>query len=230
MTTLLFDIDGTLLGSGGSGQVAMEKTLQQVFGIDRLEHDIPAAGRTDKAIVTDLFQWHDIETSEENWLAFQKAYFEVLPETLAQSIGAVLKGAAETLQTLFESREYRMGLLTGNFEKAAWIKLRSHQLDHPFEFGAFGDHHHARDDVARDAWTRLSAPPFNVKQPESVWIIGDTPADIQCARAMGARVIAVATGLFEEQVLKSHSPDVFVQDLTEITDWSFTHQTDKSLS
>jgi phosphoglycolate phosphatase-like HAD superfamily hydrolase len=214
MLIVLFDIDGTLLTTGGAGQRAMERALAGEFGITRLTENILAAGRTDWAISNDLFRFHGIEFNLEAWERFQAAYFKQLPLALAEKDGTILPGVIELLDALHARDDVRLGLLTGNFREGAWLKLRHYEIDHYFEFGAFGDEHHSRDDVAHLAFAEshrhLGAP----ISADRVWVIGDTPADVACARAIGANVAAVATGIYSYEELEQTRPDCVFHDLS----------------
>lgn len=215
MTVLLFDIDGTLLHAGGAGQFAMESALQEAFGVCEPAHDIPAAGRTDRAIVEDLFAFFGIADEPASWDRFMPAYFRWLPVALERQRGEVLPGVAPLLEELANRTQLTLGLLTGNFATGAQIKLSHFGLDHYFpNGGAFGDQHRSRNDVARDAWTAVQRWRDQVSS-DDVWIIGDTPADIQCARAINARVMAVATGMFSREELTAHQPDELCDNLSD---------------
>jgi phosphoglycolate phosphatase len=211
---ILFDIDGTLLLSGGAGQVAMERALAKTFGLGELVCDIPAAGRTDRAITTDLFQHVGIESDEARWDAFVACYFELLPVALKELDGSVLPGIRELLDQLAARNDVTLGLLTGNFEEGAWLKLRHYQIDHHFRYGGFGDHHFDRDDVARLAYEATHRHLGRIVEPHDVWVIGDTPSDVRCARAIGARAVAVATGMYSVEDLRACAPDVLFKDFS----------------
>ncbi len=206
MHILLFDIDGTLLNTGGAGQRAMEQTLQTVFDVTIETKGIPAAGRTDRAIVTDLFAYHDIEETPEVWVTFQETYFQHLVEVLPTLPGRTLAGIESLLATLHERDDVVLGLLTGNFQQGAQLKLGHYQIDHYFQFGGFGDDHHDRDDVARAAMKAVIEHQQAEVDPDRVWVIGDTPADVRCGRAIGARTVAVATGSFSLEQLGETDP------------------------
>ena len=215
-TVCLFDIDGTLLSSGGAGQHAMEQALLTVFQVTGPYEDIPAAGRTDRAITTDLFQHHRIDPNEENWKIFLKEYIKQLPLSLAMMKGSVLPGIVELLDELSNVQSLDLGLLTGNFREGAELKLKHYQLDHHFSFGGYGDDDHDRDDVARRAMADASCRLQREIEADSVWVIGDTPADVKCGRAIGARVIAVATGLFSYTELKATEPDLLFDNFADV--------------
>lgn len=212
----LFDIDGTLLRSGRAGQLAMEETLKQEFGVTQLDYEIPTAGRTDRAIITDLFAWHAVPMTEERFNRFRDRYFSLLPAHLQQG-GLVLPGVADLLAELAQQATDRLGLLTGNFEISGWLKVKHYALDHFFQFGTFGDFHVDRDDLARLALANLQQRWGTGIDPQNIWVIGDTPADIQCARAIGARVLAVATGRYSLSELQNAQPDAALDNLGDMS-------------
>jgi len=214
MRIVLFDIDGTLVSSGGAGKAAMEAALASTFGAPPTSDGVPFSGRTDRAIGVDLFRRHGIEHTPESWQRFLAAYLGHLPTCLASHRGAVLPGIAGLLQQLAGSDDIALGLLTGNIRDGARIKLGHFKLFHYFAFGGFGDHHLHRDDVAREALA-VVAGQFAGMASEQMWVIGDTPLDVQCARAIGARVAAVATGIHTLDELAGVKPDLLLADFSE---------------
>ena len=210
----LFDIDGTLLRTGGAGQKAMERALTDVFGVPDPWEDIPAAGRTDRAITHDLFTYHELAPNEQQWAEFQTVYFRHLSSTLAELEGAVLPGIQMLLNHIATRPDVSMGLLTGNFREAARIKLQHYAIDQHFAYGGYGDHHHDRDDVARVAYAEACRHLEREVDPSAICVIGDTPSDVKCARAIGARAIAVATGMFTVDELARSQPDELYEDFS----------------
>ncbi|HVW01819.1 MAG TPA: HAD family hydrolase [Planctomycetaceae bacterium] len=209
MHVCLFDIDGTLINTAGAGKLAMETALQVAFGIadPTPARNIPFAGRTDRGIALDLFAEHGIPDTAANWQHFLATYLECLPRCLAARPGEVLPGVLELIAQLSRLEHVELALLTGNVREGALRKLGHFQLDRHFEWGGFGDEHPHRDDVARLAYaelTRRYPAPIDL---ERVWVIGDTPSDVLCGRAIGARVIAVATGMHTLDELRRSEPD-----------------------
>ncbi len=206
-TVCLFDIDGTLLSSGGAGQHAMEEALAKVFGVTGPYHDIPAAGRTDWAITRDLFAFHQLDVNDTQWRDFIHVYLEQLPIALTNKSGSVLPGVLPLLHELNHRDDVVLGLLTGNLEVGARLKLEHYDIFHFFRFGGYGDAHHHRDDVARLAHAAACDFLNGSVNADRLWVIGDTPADVQCGRAIGAKVLAVATGIHTIDELKAAQPD-----------------------
>ena len=188
MLVCLFDIDGTLLRSGGAGKKAMEAALATAFGAPDSADGVTFSGRTDRSIGRELFELHGIEHTPANWQRFLQSYLEHLPGCLDRHQGTVLPGIATLLERLTERSDIAVGLLTGNVRDGARLKLGHYGLYHHFAFGGFGDEHWERDDVAREALGVARAALGDSLHPQSIWVIGDTPLDIRCARAIGARV------------------------------------------
>ena len=215
MHICLFDIDGTLIHTRGAGTAALREGLRSAFGVDQPTDQVAIHGRTDRGITRDLFRFHGIDDLPEHWERFREAYLRALPESLAARSGTVLPGIASLLEVLSTREDVLIGLLTGNTREGAHIKLAHYGLDHYFDFGGFGDNHLERDDVAREALvkaqSRLSAP-VDLRR---VWVIGDTPTDVSCGRAINARTIAVATGNHTRDELAAAGPDHLATDFSD---------------
>ena len=220
MHVCLFDIDGTLVDTAGAGRDAMILTLAAEFNIKCDGHGVGFAGRTDRAIVSDLFRLHSIEDNQANWGRFREAFVKQLPVHLERRQGRVLPGVVELLALLSARPDVVLGLLTGNLREGARLKLRHYGLYAHFsldgaELGAFGDHHHQRDDVAHDALRSVRERHSTGIDVDRVWVIGDTPRDVQCARAIGAKAIAVATGVHSRDQLQRTQPDRLLTNLSD---------------
>ncbi len=214
MHIILFDIDGTLLASGGAGKLALETAFTEDFG-EELRVQVPYSGRTDRAIVRELFESHEVAQTPANLKKLFEGYLRRLPACLEQMKGRVLPGIAELLVHLGERDEVAVGLLTGNVRAGAEVKLGHFGLFEHFTFGGFGDHHFDRDDVAREALDAIRAQGHADVTPERIWVIGDTPLDVRCARAIGAKVLAVATGVHTVAELVAASPDLVLDNLSD---------------
>jgi phosphoglycolate phosphatase len=214
MIVCLFDIDGTLLASGGAGKAALEASFTEEFRVP-LRVQIPYSGRTDRAIARDLFQQHDIDHTLENWQKLLTGYLARLPGSLNRHQGRVLPGILALLQTLQSRSDVALGLLTGNVRAGARVKLGHYQLFEHFTFGGFGDEHFDRDDVAREALQAIHANVGPAVKQERIWVIGDTPLDVRCARAIGAKVVAVATGVHTVEQLQEAAPELTLRDLSD---------------
>lgn len=212
---IFFDIDGTLLLTGGAGQIALEKALTDEFRINFPFEGVLTAGRTDRGITDEIFERYNFENTPDTRNRFRNAYLQRLPETLQESPGVLLPQVRELVEELAAMDNVVLSLLTGNYEEAAWIKLRHYQLDSHFSFGGFGDHHAARDDVARNALAAAVDHLGHHVNGTHAMVIGDTPADITCARAIGAKAVGVATGSYESHQLEPHEPDLLFNDFSD---------------
>jgi len=215
MRILLFDIDGTLVNTAGAGQLAMAAALAAAFGAAPHAAGVVFSGRTDRAIARDLFRLHGVDDTRANWECFQEAYLEQLSAYLPRRKGRVLPGVRELLDVLSLDRDASLGLLTGNVPGGAEQKLRHYGLNHHFARGGFGDVHMERDQVAHEALQATRRHVGAEVAVEQIWVIGDTPRDVQCARAIGARVLAVATGIHEVDELRATQPDELLNDLSD---------------
>lgn len=205
---ILFDIDGTLINTRGAGVRAFTDTFDQDFGIHNAAHNISFAGRTDRAIVAEIFGAHRIARSAANFRRFFAGYLPRLEAELSKRRGRICPGVRAFLRDLRrQSSPPVIGLLTGNIPGGAELKLRRFQLWDEFELGAYGERYSDRDEIAAAAFRALRRKLGRSLQPQQVLIIGDTPRDIQCARAIGAKVLAVATGEFTTAELQRHKPD-----------------------
>jgi phosphoglycolate phosphatase-like HAD superfamily hydrolase len=217
MYVCLFDIDGTLLASGGAGKAAMEAALATEFGVTDVSQNVPFSGRTDRAIGRDLLRLHDLPATEENWRRFLARYLTNLPGYLARHNGRILPGIAALLERLAFREDVAVGLLTGNVREGARLKLGHYGIYQYFAFGGFGDDHLERNDVAREALGVVWEEVGDHIERDRIWVIGDTPLDIECARSIGARVAAVGTGLHSLDELEAARPDVTLADFSDPT-------------
>lgn len=212
---VLFDIDGTLLSSAGAGKAALEKSLAENFGVEKIVDGLALSGRTDLAIVEDLFRLHHIPSTPGNHTTMRRGYLAHLPECLGQVAGMVLPGIHPLLMALEKRADCALGLLTGNFREGAKIKLGHYGIEGFFDLGGYGDRHLDRDEVAREALGEVQTRFQDNVRPEHIWVVGDTPLDIRCARAIGAKVVAVATGWHGREELRAHGPDLLVSDFSD---------------
>ncbi|MFI5177253.1 MAG: HAD family hydrolase [Vicinamibacterales bacterium] len=221
----LFDIDGTLILSGRAGVRGMNLAFERLYGRARALDQVPIAGRTDRAIVSDVLRALGRDAIEEEIFRLRDAYCAYLPEELQRPVAdpsGVLPGVEALLDRLAAEGERPVGLLTGNFARGAALKLGHFGLADRFAFGAFGDDHLDRRDlvpIAMDAARRAGAP---VPPAAAVIVIGDTPLDVECAHAHGARAVAVATGPFDVDALRAAGADLVLEtleDQTRLLDW-----------
>jgi len=214
---VLFDIDGTLIRTDGAGVKAFAKVFATEFNATDGFEKLKFAGRTDYSLVREFFAFHDIPATPENFARFFERFAFWLDHILAQSRTQICPGVAEFIRGLQAlPSPPLLGLLTGNVRIGAEIKLRHFNLWGTFETGAFGDDHEDRARIAAVARERGCRALGEKLQNDQVLVIGDTPLDIACARAIHARVLAVATGGATFEELRRHAPDWLVENLGKI--------------
>jgi len=210
---ILFDIDGTLISTEGAGVKAFAQTSAEVYGLPEATKDMSFAGRTDRALVELIFNQNSIEITEAKIEQFFTAYLERLSHFLPTDNTSPLPGVMELLGKIRQSQPTPViGLLTGNQAQGAQLKLNHYKIWHEFEMGAFGDKTTDRNIVAQEAlaWAKER---WSDIAPEEILVIGDTERDIQCAQAIGAKVLAVATGHVTIEELQEFNPDWAAVDL-----------------
>ena len=215
---ILFDIDGTLLLSGRAGLRAMTRAFQQTFGITDAFAGESFGGRTDSYLVSKALAQAGLPDTEENHHRFRDAYLPLLAEEIeqpGQGHKGLMPGARELLEALEEHDHLHLALLTGNYRDAAAIKLQHFEIWDFFEWGAFSDDHHDRNELVPIAKSRAETYDIPVAAIERVIVIGDTPHDIECARVAGARSIAVATGGYSVVQLTAAGADEVLPDLSD---------------
>jgi phosphoglycolate phosphatase len=215
---ILFDIDGTLLLSGRAGLRAMTRAFQDTFGITDAFKGESFGGRTDSYLVSKALKTAGLPDTPENHHRFRDIYLPLLAEEIehpGQGHKGLMPGARELLEALEELEHLHLALLTGNYREAAEIKLRHFELWDFFEWGAFSDDHHDRNELVPIAKSRAETYDIPVEAIGRVIVIGDTPHDIECARVAGARSIAVATGGYTIEQLKQAGADEALRDLSD---------------
>jgi phosphoglycolate phosphatase len=215
---ILFDIDGTLVLTGGAGGRAMARAFEEVF---RLQHGMPSismAGRTDAWIVAQMAASHGLPWTPEIFERFHNAYIGHLTEEIHKPgpQKGILPGVRDVLEALAAHNGAHLALLTGNFERGAQIKLEYFDLWRYFAVGAFGDRTHDRNSLLATALARVAAAGGPVITPAETVIVGDTPLDVAVAVAGGARSLAVATGSYDAAALRASGADVVVEDLVDV--------------
>jgi phosphoglycolate phosphatase len=220
MKLFLFDIDGTLLTTDGAGRAALKTAGTDLFAIEEDLRTISVSGSTDTAIVQEILLHHSLEASTANVNRYLGGYLVWLKQHLASQSGAILPGAISLLDVLAQE-EQGIGLLTGNVRRGAEIKLTAHGIWDRFSFGAFGDDDSDRNQLGPIAKRRAEAALNTEFSAHDIFVIGDTPKDIACARAFGAVAVAVATGRYSLANLSEHEPDHLCRDLADTKDLLF---------
>jgi len=218
LSLVFFDIDGTLLLSGGAGMRAMARAFDATFGVPDAFSGMMAAGRTDTYLVSAALTLANLPDTRQNHARFREAYVLTLAEEIRQpgrGARGVMPGVDALLKVLAADERFHIALLTGNYEQAAAIKLDHFGLQKYFRWGVYGDESPDRNELGRIAMARAAerAVPNDVR--DRAVVIGDTPDDIACARAAGARAIGVATGSYGIESLSAAGADLVLSDLNE---------------
>ncbi|MFI5309814.1 MAG: HAD family hydrolase [Gemmatimonadales bacterium] len=219
MKIALFDIDGTLVWTRGAGRRAMQRALGVVVGCSG-PRDHRYDGKTDRQIVREALRFEgfeDVDVDARMDGVLERYLLELAVELDAEDHGArLLPGVSEVLEVIERRDDVVLGLLTGNIVVGAERKLRAVGVDPArFVVGAFGSDHEDRPELPRIARDRASAYLGREVRGEACVIIGDTPSDVACARPIGARAIAVATGSFGVEELAACGPHAVFPDLTD---------------
>ena len=219
MKLVLFDIDGTLITSRGAGRRAMRTALERVFGAAGGIDQYDLGGRTDTRIVHDVMGalgWEPARV-KDRLDDFFEAYLAGLTSEIGDGCHVVtLPGVSLVVDRLAQSADVVLGLVTGNIEEGARIKLLPTGLWPHFRIGAYGSDHMDRRRLPSLAARRAHALVGHTFAPTDVVVIGDTPHDIDCARAFGAVVIAVSTGQYTRAALLAEHPDHLFDDLADV--------------
>ena len=216
MHLVLFDIDGTLLDARGAGRRAMRRTLKDVFGTWGILDSYNMAGRTDRTTIRDVLTavGFSAEEIEQRMPEVRRLFPQYLEEELRTRPPVPLAGAKEIVKRLQRRDDVVLGLLTGNLEEGAYLKLRYAGFDpEVFRINAFGSDALTRDELPHIALERAKRKLGLTFRRDEVVIVGDTPLDIQCSQVVGAKSVVVTTGPFSAEELRRYHPDVILPDL-----------------
>ena len=218
MKLVLFDVDGTLLSASGAGRRALDRAMRDVYGTSGPIDSYDFRGGTDPQIIRDLLDRAGLDEAaiRAGEAAVYRRYEALLEDEIGDGRGvSVYPGVRELVSTLAARDDVVMGLLTGNIEAGARIKLRPTGLWPFFRLGAYGSDHADRTQLPLVAASRAERLVGRVFRGPDTVIIGDTPRDIGCARAFGALAIAVATGWHTLEDLAAHGPDHAFPDFSD---------------
>ncbi|MBC9866473.1 MAG: HAD hydrolase-like protein [Opitutae bacterium] len=212
---LLWDIDGTLLSAEGAGPQAFERALWLQFG-ERIQlSSIDWPGSTDFAIAYALLEKLGWEVNRKNARNLLDSYLEELPGLLESTRTKANPGVLELLEVFDRESGVYQALLTGNIQRGSQLKLGHIGVEHYFLFGAYADYSDHRNDLgfhALDLARKRLGKDFSGDQ---VYVIGDTPKDIECGKHIGAHTVAVATGHHSVKELAKHQPSVVLESLAD---------------
>ncbi|MFQ6116035.1 MAG: HAD family hydrolase [bacterium] len=211
MKLLLFDIDLTLINSGGAGRRSMTLAFEKLFGKQNGFHGVDFAGRTDPLILKDALAYNGLEWDPIVEESFKKAYFGYLETEIEKPNRRkqIQPGISEILTILARRKDI------GNWYEGAMIKLDYFNLTRFFTIGAFADDSEIREELPRIAARQFEQKMGVLIRAENVFIIGDTPLDVACAKPFGAKSIAVATGLIPFEELEKTQPDYLFTDFSD---------------
>jgi phosphoglycolate phosphatase len=215
---VLFDIDGTLVLTGGAGVRAMNRAGESLVGTADLLNGIQVAGRTDWIILHDALRKIGRDLDGDLFARLRDQYVNNLREEILErghGVKAVMPGIPELLPVLEARDDLFVGLLTGNFEEGARIKLEYFDLWRYFKCGAFGDDAADRNALVPFALDRARGCGLGDLPYEDVFVVGDTPHDVECANAVGAVPIAVATGGYTVDQLRATGASIVLEDLSD---------------
>ncbi|MBI5057121.1 MAG: HAD hydrolase-like protein [Nitrospirae bacterium] len=211
---VLFDIDGTLITAGGAGTRSLNMAFHALFNIEGAFKNITMAGKTDIQIIKEGLGTHGF-SMDGNVKRMQETYLRFLQIEINNPMKKIKPGIKETLD-LLRAMEMPLGLLTGNLEGGARIKLHPFGLNEYFPDGAFGSDDEDRDRLLPIAIEKFSRMGFEFTPRECI-VVGDTPRDVRCAKIHGAHCIAVATGPYSKEELLKTGADIVFDSLEDVS-------------
>jgi phosphoglycolate phosphatase-like HAD superfamily hydrolase len=217
---VLFDIDGTLVLTGGAGMRAMNRACEEIIGHAGALQDVPLAGRTDWIILHDTLSRIGHALDDRLFAELRDSYLRHLTGEILEpgrGVKAVMPGVRDVLEALAARDDIFLGLLTGNFEQGARIKLEHFDLWRYFRCGAYGDDAADRNALVPFAVERARAHGLPVLPADQIFVVGDTPNDVACALAVGAVPVAVATGSSSVDHLRASGASIVFSDLSDVS-------------
>lgn len=216
---VLFDIDGTLLWPNGAGALAMDRALTEVYGTSGVLHRVSMVGMTDRAIIHQALTGGGLSPDDirARWELFALTMARHMATTVIECQVQACPGVPALLKALNARERVLLGLVTGNLENTAPIKLRAAGIDPDlFRTGGFGSDASDRNELPAIAARRAEPLTGLLFQGQSIVVVGDTPADVACGKAVGARTVAVATGRPAIEALQAAHPDALLGDLSDL--------------
>ena len=210
--------DATILLTHGAGRPAVEAALRRVLGRSVSSDGVSFSGKTDRQILREIMVVAGVPAAEVDGVLEQlvQAYLEEMPRRLDVARIEVMPGVHELIERLGQMENVQLGLLTGNLESTAYLKLKAVALDGHFPFGAFGSDFEDRNSLPKVALERAEAHLGKSITPANTVIIGDTVHDITCGKLSGCRTLAVSTGRYSNEELAPLEPDLLLDDLGDV--------------
>jgi phosphoglycolate phosphatase-like HAD superfamily hydrolase len=214
---LLFDVDQTLISTGGAGIRALNRAFQKLYSVENAMEGILPHGKTDPGIIREILHSHPIPAIGDGFPTSLTAVLESYIEFLDDEIGStpsykILPGIESLLSTLAGRSDIAIGLATGNVEAGARIKLERGNLNRYFPFGGFGSDSENRTELVRHGAGKAAAYLGRTPDPADVFVIGDTPRDIFAGREAGFLTVGVATGKYSKAELAESGATVSISD------------------
>lgn len=211
----LFDIDGTLLITrDGVHRNALHRAMREVYGVDTTIDGIAYHGKTDLGILRAAVE--RVGVPRDTFEAKLSAALEVVCQDVSANASRIVPEVCAAIPDVLaklQAADKLLGIASGNLESVGWHKVEAADLRQFFSFGCFSDHRESRAEVFREAMTESRC---RLSERARVCFIGDTPADVQAARSVGAHIIAVCTGIFKAEELASHGPDICVSSCAQL--------------
>jgi phosphoglycolate phosphatase len=219
---VLWDVDGTLIHAGAAGASVFDMAVERVIGRHAGDHGVRMSGKTDPQIALEILAFAQIADGDAR--AHLPLVLEHLELELAAAVhhlqehGRVMPGVVELLTQLHVAPDVVSSVLTGNIEPNGRLKVAAFGLDRwlDLDVGAYGSDDHDRNNLVPVALAKLTSQRATSVRPADVWVVGDTPRDLACARACGARCLLVGTGRFPTGELRALGPDAAVDDLRDV--------------
>lgn len=216
MKLVLFDIDGTMMDSGGAGTRSMDLAFEEVFSVPHAFRDISMAGKTDIQIMKEGLTKHGLDSRNGNIGPLCDAYLRRLRTEIDTSAKSLKPGILDSIRIMSGMDNVYLGLLTGNIEAGARIKLGAFSLNEYFPLGAFGNDDEDRNKLLPVAAERFSSMYKKDIDYNNCVVIGDTPRDVECAKIHGAYAVAVATGPYSYESLLQSGADIVLKTISEL--------------
>ncbi len=209
---IIWDIDGTILDCKGCGRSALSLTFEKLYGHQDAFVDVDLTGKIDIEVITEIVSLHDIPSFDLN--DFMGHYGEVLKEVMDKIEGInLLPGVEDILRYYSDKKDYYFSIATGNCKTGALGKLEYCRVNQFFKTGAYGDQAHNRTKLIELAIENAISFYGQVFEKESIFYLGDTPKDIEAAKANGIQSVAVSTGFYTHEALKDHLPHHLLKNM-----------------